>query len=193
MKIASPTDDKIIVELTPDDMRELDIKYEDMDYSSIDTRRVIWTLLERAGRELGRDIDPSQRMMIETVPEVCGGCLVCFTILEEIRRNGLYIKQPLTLARATLTCEFDGANELMDAVAACVAARKTPAESALYENNGRYRLVLLVEGEGESFLRLFGEYASVCSQNRLAAADTAEHWNAVTTEKAFEKISGAGA
>lgn len=190
MKIASPTDDKIIVELTPDDMLELDIKYEDMDYSSIETRRVIWTLLEKAGKELGRDIDPSQRMMIETVPEVCGGCLVCFTILEEMRRNGLYIKQPFVRS-TTLTCEFPGADELMDAVDSfCGSDCELPA-SGLYEQNGRYRLVMRTAGKGDDLIRFFSEFTRDCCNSELSAAFTVEHWNEITDKEALEKISRA--
>ena len=60
MKINSPAEDRIIVDLTQQDMTELDITYEDMDYSTIETRRVIWTLLDKAGRILGRELDPSR-------------------------------------------------------------------------------------------------------------------------------------
>ena len=49
-------------------MDALNITYEQMDYSNIETRRVVWTLLDRAGHELKRDIDPSGRMIIEAVP-----------------------------------------------------------------------------------------------------------------------------
>ena len=49
MKINSPAEDRIIVDLTDEDLRELDITYEDMDYSTIETRRVIWTVLVASG------------------------------------------------------------------------------------------------------------------------------------------------
>ena len=52
MKINSPAEDRIIVDLTDEDLRELDITYEDMDYSTIETRRVIWTVLDAAGKGL---------------------------------------------------------------------------------------------------------------------------------------------
>ena len=71
MKIEAPEENKIVVRLTADDMTKLHITYEEMDYANIETRRVIWTLLDEARRELGRDIDPSGRMLIEALPEMC--------------------------------------------------------------------------------------------------------------------------
>ncbi len=89
MKIEAPQENKIIVELTTDDMSELDITYERMDYSNIETRRVIWTLLDRARQTLGRDIDPSGKMLIEALPKPSGGCVIYFTVLDdEIRSAG---------------------------------------------------------------------------------------------------------
>ena len=69
MKINSPAEDRIIVDLTKQDMMELDITYEDMDYSTVETRRVIWTVLGEAGKALGRELDPSRRMIIEALPK----------------------------------------------------------------------------------------------------------------------------
>ncbi|MBQ8015916.1 MAG: adaptor protein MecA, partial [Clostridia bacterium] len=82
MKINSPAEDKIIVDLTKQDMLDLEITYEDMDYSTIETRRVIWTVLDEAGKALGRDFDPSRRMIIEAMPKNGGGCVLSFTILD---------------------------------------------------------------------------------------------------------------
>ncbi|MBO5410219.1 MAG: adaptor protein MecA, partial [Clostridia bacterium] len=78
MNIQSPAEDKIIVDLTKQDMLELEITYEEMDYSTIETRRVIWTLLDEAGKALGREFDPSRRMIIEAMPKNEGGCVLSF-------------------------------------------------------------------------------------------------------------------
>ena len=48
MKIESLTDETIIVELSEEDMKNLNITYEEMDYSRVETKRVIWTILSRA-------------------------------------------------------------------------------------------------------------------------------------------------
>ncbi|HZK21372.1 MAG TPA: adaptor protein MecA [Oscillospiraceae bacterium] len=81
MKIELQNEDKIVVELTKTDLKSLDITYEDMDYSNIETRRVIWTLLDEAKRVLGKDISPAERMLIEALPLEDGGCVLYFTVL----------------------------------------------------------------------------------------------------------------
>lgn len=80
MKILAPAENRITIELSARDMDALNITYEQMDYSNIETRRVVWTLLDRAGHELKRDIDPSGRMIIEAVPAGRGGCILKFTL-----------------------------------------------------------------------------------------------------------------
>ena len=57
MKIDSNSEGKITVALSNEDMNELDITYDELDYSNIETRRVIWTLLDKAGQQLGKCID----------------------------------------------------------------------------------------------------------------------------------------
>lgn len=111
MKINSPAEDRIIVDLTDEDLRELDITYEDMDYSTIETRRVIWTVLDAAGKALGRDLDPSHRMVIEASPKSAGGCVLCFTLLDE-RRSRLCLRSTLRKQDQALLCEFSSLDDL---------------------------------------------------------------------------------
>ena len=61
MKIDSNSEGKITVALSNEDMNELDITYDELDYSNIETRRVIWTLLDKAGQQLGKTQPPSLR------------------------------------------------------------------------------------------------------------------------------------
>ena len=88
MKIELQGSDKIMVELTDADMEALDITYEEMDYSNIETRRVIWTLLDRASRVLGRNISTAERMLSEALPGNEGGCVLFFTRLPCAENEG---------------------------------------------------------------------------------------------------------
>lgn len=177
MKIASPAEDKIIIELSPDDMRELDISYDEMDYSTVETRRVIWTLLERAGEELGRDIDPSERMVIETVPEVCGGCLVCFTILH--RRHTQRAEGRDGRGQPTLTAEFGSLNALIDAAGVLKASSEPYTENKIYEKTGSYRMIFKGVSRPGRIKRLLSDFTVLCREGELTAAETEEHWRPV--------------
>ncbi len=79
MKIEADGEEKISVTLTEADMQELDITYEEMDYSNIETRRVIWTILDEARRVLGKNIDIDNRLLVQVSPADCGGCIIRFT------------------------------------------------------------------------------------------------------------------
>lgn len=81
MKIEANGDEKLTVALSHEDMHELDITYDEMDYSNIETRRVIWTILDKARLSLGRSIDPEGRLLIEVSPLDDGGCVLYFTSL----------------------------------------------------------------------------------------------------------------
>ena len=79
LKIEADGDEKIFVTLTEADMKDLDITYEEMDYSNIETRRVIWTILDEAKRVLGKSINMDNRLLIQVSPTDCGGCTIRFT------------------------------------------------------------------------------------------------------------------
>ena len=79
MKIESNGEEKITVTLSQTDMSDLDITYDEMDYSNIETRRVIWTILDKARKTLGKSVDTDGRLLIEVSPSEDGGCILHFT------------------------------------------------------------------------------------------------------------------
>lgn len=186
MKINSPTEDKIIVDLTEQDMLKLDITYEDMDYSTIETRRVIWTLLDEAGKILGRELDPSRRMIIEAMPKSEGGCILSFTILDS-RKKYLPKKQFLKKQSETVLCEFDGAEALLNA-AECLKSLDFKGKSGLYENGGKYRLIVSGTEDIPKIKSCFSEFGKAESCDALACDYTREHWRELVAENAIEKL-----
>ena len=80
MRIEAITRRKIVVELSAEDMSTLDITYEALDYASVETRRVIWVILDRVRESTGCDIDPSGQLLIDAMPRPTGGCILFFTI-----------------------------------------------------------------------------------------------------------------
>ena len=79
MKIESNGEEKITVTLSQTDMNDLDITYDEMDYSNIETRRVIWTSLDKARKTLGKSVDTDGKLLIEVSPSEDGGCILNFT------------------------------------------------------------------------------------------------------------------
>lgn len=186
MKINSPAEDRIIVDLSEQDLLELNITYEEMDYSTTETRRVIWTVLDEAGKSLGRDLDPSRKMIIEASPKRGGGCTLSFTILDSRKPCGIQ-KQFLKKQEKYILCEFGNADMLMKA-ADCLKNLDSVTHSSLYGQNGKYRLLLIGSEDMPKIRQNCSEFGSVQNCSELVCSFTKEHWNELVRENAVEKI-----
>lgn len=189
MKINSPAEDRIIVDLTKQDMTELDITYEDMDYSTVETRRVIWTVLGEAGKALGRELDPSRRMIIEAMPKSEGGCVLCFTLLDARHKSRVH-KQLLKKASKSVLCEFDCPDALLCAAESFLRLGYG-AESSLYESGGKYRLIVSCPEEPLAPAGFFSEFAEILECDDMLCEFTREHWRELAASGALEALCGA--
>ena len=195
MRIEAITRRKIVVELSAEDMTTLDITYEALDYASVETRRVIWVILDRVRESTGCDIDPSGQLLIDAMPRPTGGCILFFTLrggeaeiaepvniaasLENAAYPRVLRKQEQLLAAFEFTC--------LDALLDCagVYARRLHfggeplfSRSELYrERRGeRYRLLVCPAREPAALKQFFSEYARFCGEDAFAAHHTREHW-----------------
>lgn len=164
---------KIIAELSKEDMKALDITYEEMDYANIETRRVIRTVIDNIRRYAGRDIDPSCNLLIEAVANADGGCVLCFTVTEN-RRAPVPVQPVLTKNNSSVIYEFEDLNALLDMLKA-VGRSRLPKENLLYRKQGRYRLVMR-RIPAPNMRRAIEEYGKCVGQDGLLTAQTEEHW-----------------
>ena len=187
MKIELLADDAIIVELSAEDMKKLNITYEEMDYSKIETKRVIWTILSRAGRSLGREINTSGRLLVEAMRCESGGCVLFFSVEQE--RSTAKTKRYLVKKTDYIACDFDNVLSL----AACAERIKYSGftvESRLYRNKNIYRLILRVNTAGAGLIKpCLSEFGCISGESALLYAHTAEHWQCITDKNAVEKLS----
>lgn len=167
MKINSPNVAKIIVELTDSDMSELDITYASLDYSNIETRRVIWTILDRARRELGRDIDPSGKLTIEVIPADDGGCVILFTV-NDIPQNIKAI-----ISENEQVFEFESIDNVIDFLS--ILKNDTLIGDLYEDTKGKFRLISPYDDRLLSKIK-FGEFAQK-KEGKFAAEITKEHWH----------------
>ena len=167
MDIQPISNNKFIVGLTCDEMKDLDITYEDMDYSNIETRRVIWTILDTVRRDTGRDVDPSGNLMIEAAPDTDGGCLLMFTVASGRNKKSETV---VLKANATRIFEFENVDNLLDFL------RFLPDNSRrIFTKGSKYRLELPTE-TANNFHRILNEYGKFVGKSSLTAAHTHEHW-----------------
>lgn len=175
MNIHSAGKNRIIVELSKKDMLDLDITYEEMDYSKIETRRVIWTILEKVRDSTGRDVDPTANLLIEVTADFQGGCVLCFTVGE--KRRAYDYRQPLKLTKTTdsVIYEFENENALLDMIYT-VGGDCLKNSNKLYKNRNCFRLVLSKFPCSED-KKVIEEYGIYIGRDELSLAYTAEHWD----------------
>ena len=190
LKIEAPQENKIIVELTQEDMNELDITYEEMDYGNIETRRVIWTILDRARHTLSRDIDPSGRMLIETVPTAQGGCVIFFTVLgKEIKTANFRRMMQIRKEPTAFTYVFDSLDTLTRCAAQLRRAEPILPKSSLFLLDGQYRLSVRSELPPHRFKAVLSEYGTPCPDGELSLAFLQEHGKLLADGDAIEKLT----
>lgn len=181
MNITAEADNKICVELTKDDMSELDITYDELDYSNIETRRVLWTLLDEARHKLGKNIYLTQKMLIEAVPDDKGGCSIIFTVMQEDGSCGR--KKLVKLNDAKIICRTDNIDD-MGAMAKILSENAKIAKSELYTDGKSYRIILYPRSPSTADLSaLIGEFCDV--EDETAAPYTFEHWKKLASPDAL--------
>ena len=192
MRIEAITRRKIVVELSAEDMTNLDITYEALDYASVETRRVIWVILDRVRESTGCDIDPSGQLLIDAMPRPTGGCILFFTLrgseavnAAEPFENALRPPERVLRKQEQLLAafEFTGLDALLDCAGAYTRALRVGEEplftrSELYceRRGGRYRLLVCPAQEPAMLKQFFSEYARPCGEDIFAAQHTREHW-----------------
>lgn len=172
MDIQPVNNNKFIVGLSNDDMLELNITYDEMDYSNIETRRVIWTILDNVRRDTGRDVDPSGNLMIEVTPDLDGGCLMMFTVAGGSGRGSQTVVSKITTPRFF---EFNNADDLLD----FLRHSDNTGGMRIFALEGKYRAELMPD-TANALGHLLREYASFVGKDAMTAAVTYEHWREVS-------------
>ena len=184
--IISQTDNRICIRLTKADMHELDITYEELDYSKVETRRVIWTLLDEARQRLGRNIHIAQKMLIEAMPDKDGGCVIWFTVSDEkVSQNGK--KQLVRLTDSQIVCMSDNIDNIIELSRVLSSSGKIPV-SELFTDGRRYRMILRSDfSYPENSQAVICEFCDICDSS--VAADTYEHWKILASPDAVGILS----
>lgn len=190
MKIEAPQENKIVVELTAGDMTELDITYEEMDYGNIETRRVIWTILDRARHTLCRDIDPSEKMLIETIPTSDGGCMICFTVLSrEIKSAHFRHSLRINKEQTAFTYAFDNLRDLTNCAVRLRESGTALPKSSLFLLDGTYLLHLQSTLPSGHYKALLSEYGTSFGDGAHSGRFLREHGKLLAENDAIEKLT----
>ena len=186
MNIIAENENVICIELTREDMCELDITYDELDYANIETRRVLWTLLDEARHKLGKDIRLTQKMLIEAVPDSKGGCTIFFTVSDGPEgRNGK--KQLVKVRNVKIICGSDNIDDI-SALSEVLARDGRVVKSELYTDGDMYRLIIYPETSYfRSIENVVCEYCDICEDD--VTAYTYEHWKMLASPDAVGILS----
>lgn len=156
-------------------MKQLDITYDEMDYANVETRRVIWTILDNVRRDTGRDVDPSGNLVIEVAPDSGGGCLLMFTVPQNPKNSdtGTIVAK----TNSTQIFEFVCVDDLLDAIN---AVRSNELCERVFTDGKKYRLEITAEFATQ-FGHILKEYGRFVGKDSITCAITHEHWQELST------------
>ena len=185
MNIIMRNDYRAEVVLSEEELCEFDISYDELDYGNIETRRVLWTLLDYINLNCGAAINPAGKLLIEVRREAGGKCRICFTSLPPRAQDGASVKQLVKTEDTPLIFECGGVDAAVAAAGGCGFSGK----SSLYEREGRYRIIFFADGEEKKKIRnRLTEFGEVLPDSRITAAVCLESWRGIEAENAVEKL-----
>ena len=162
---------KFLVGLNREDLRQLDITYETMDYSNIETRRVIWTILDSVRKNTGRDIDPSGNLLIEASPDGSGGCVLMFTVPVSHAEIGTVISK----SNSVQIFEFKNCDNLLDAMS---AIGTDSINGRIFTDGRKFRAEISAE-KAAVYRHIIEEFGIFVGSDNLTVTSTYEHWKEI--------------
>lgn len=182
-------ENKIKISLSHSDMERLDISYSELDYSNMDTRRIIWTLLCEAKNSLELELDLFSKMMVEVLPSSSDGCTILFTVLDspsQTQQSKILIKKNCK----PCVYEFSDLDSLIPAITGPLFHESLTADDCeLYTIDGRYRLIITISGRRSLDLPdMFTEFGVYIGEGKSYAAYTREHGKLIADCENIKKL-----
>lgn len=185
-EICRPGRLKVII--TPNEMNNLSLSFDCLDYSKTETRSLILKLLNEARDQTGFEISESC-MFVEAIPSADGGCVLYFTGQEnKLFKN----KKDINIDKQINIYSFKDAEIMINVMIMlnCASLHKY-ALSDLYEYNGNY--ILLISSEEtlpECFYSILDEFGEYKDKDTISPSVLSEHAKLLAKDNASEIISG---
>lgn len=180
MKISCVSETVTVIELTEEEMKKYDFTFEESDYSSPHTRRVLWSIIDEASKITGKDVQVNQGLEIDFLPDIKGGCLLIIS-------QGVPEKITSTTDTDTAIYESSDINSFLD-FAKATANCSQSAESSFYYLHGNYRLT--IRSSEKRLHILAGEFAFKRLDFVTYNDKTREAFNCLIDSKALEILGG---
>lgn len=172
MQIKALGEDKIRVDLSDDDLALFDVTYDELDYNDVKTRRVIWTLLDEAEKELGLLFDTKKKLVVEVCRKAPGGCTVFFTLSKKDNTSPEIV---LKKEREAVVFEAFDENAFIDA-ALVLKKLKIPSSKAAFlkGEDGFFAVIDLPSKNADCALHILSEFGKANSESEAYALSLIE-------------------
>ncbi len=164
MNIQFENPERLKIQLTATDLKELGTSYSRLDYASADTRQLLDDLLDRIGAKKDFCVT-DRRLVIEIFPDGKEGCTIYLTLAAPILPKRHHVEH------SPCIWEFPDTDSLIDALLALRPFLKE--KTSLYLLKDRYRLVTGVK-KGSSVDLILSEFARKVG-GKSALLHTLEH------------------
>ena len=197
MELLLISEKKLKISLSAADMEAYALRCEDLDYGNTETRRVFWSILDRAKHETGFDA-ASERVFVQVYPSVCGGCELFVTKMSGYVPTGLdKLRERLAAGSGRKTLQVWRFPDFEALLFACACLREVPGicGSSAYAEEGKGYLLFLTCREHEcgtlpGFLPTdrLREYGSRLDAS-AALLRAPEHFSLLADGNAVERLS----
>jgi len=195
MELKLLNENRLKITLTNEDMASMDITFEEMDYDEdINTKRVVWEILDKAKRQTGFDVAGPDTLYINVRPDKNGGCLIYVTKDAQTQKSNFY---PYTYEKKYKSKLYTGIkkkrflyvfenSEILFDVCSQLNALGYNGKSDIFADDNKY--YLYIEDSRESVLDIISEYG-VLINNPLFGFYLEEHTKKIISSDAVKKFA----
>ena len=179
MKIDLAGEKSVLVELSKEDMTEFNITYDDLDYSNVPTRKVLFCIMEKIRLETGKTIGQTDKLKIDVMPDSKGGCLMIFTDCAG---------EELVVKKEDLAFICEDINNLIDCARALKKSGLACPETSLYSSTDGY--ILTTSNCNNLQKKLISEFAKCERVSILDLERIREYGECIKSGNALEVLCG---
>jgi negative regulator of genetic competence, sporulation and motility len=184
---------RLKIQLSADDLIQMNLTYELLDYNETTVREVLWELIGNASRQTGFESQKG-KIMIEAVPAKSGGCTLYITKLPGNVKTG-HARTTKSICAEPYIFRFDHIDDIMNA-AKCFKTYEDVilGHSAIYKSEGDWFLVFspiipgLNSAHLDNLLGMLGEWGQEDAGGDWKEAYLAEHGNLIALDQAAENF-----
>ena len=184
MNITVSGKNRVEAELSEEELALYGITYDELDYGNVETRRVLWTLLDDIKKRYDVGIALSGRLLIEAIKETKNIYRICFTSLSP-KEDRPSLKQLIKCPNPPVVAEFMCFEDIVSAVRNI----SEEYESDLYEKDGKYRLVFRIPSDSKTLLcDRICEFSDIKENPETENAVCSEHWHCLMSGNALSLL-----